>query len=258
MRFLKLYLLTFGVALQIQSSFAANAETEASPKETAEQATQQGVTAKSLPQPGSLHYQQLHEKIAGGQASLAEIRIALTERDPMILSNVMQALYAMRWHRGVLKLLSGLWSIEREKYPELAWEEIGEAPARVALASTISRIKNVKTKTYLEYIRGCVGHEEQLSSSQAIIGLGFNGHPDDLPTLKAHSAGNNVYVAQSAITGLGLFGSLQARDTLIDLLRSFKETNRGALIKDVLKQAYKWPPPPQYNPLPENNNASLN
>lgn len=230
---------------------APSGATERKPKAPVEEAgNQTAAVANKAPQPGSRQYEILHKKIASGNASLAEVRMALSEPEPLILSNVMQALYSMRWHRGVLRLLEGLWTLEQEKYPELAWTEIGQAPTRIALASTINRIKIVNTAPYQDYIRQYINSEDNLIGAQAAVGLGFNGDPKDLPSLQKLGGGENAYIAQSAITGLGLFGSHQARDALIELLQSFKETNRGQLIREVLKHAYKWPPPPQYNPLP--------
>lgn len=206
--------------------------------------------AKQLPVPDSAQYRALHEKIAYGKASLAEIRMALTESNPLALVNVMQALYAMKWHRGVLHLLDGLWTGDKERYPELAWPEIESAPTRIALASTINRVRIMNTKPQLDYIRQYVDSDDRLIAAQVAVALGFNGDAKDLDTLKNYSAGDNAYIAQSAITGLGLFGSEQAQNVLIDLLQRYKDSNRGNLIKEVLKRGYDWPPAPMMNPLP--------
>lgn len=206
--------------------------------------------ARQLPAPDSAHYRALHEKIAYGKASLAEIRMALTEPNHLALLNVMQALYAMKWHRGVIHLLNGLWTGDKERYPELAWKEIEDAPTRIALASTINRVRVTNTKPQLDYIRQFIDNDDRLIGAQVAVALGFNGDAKDLDTLKNYSAGDNPYIAQSAITGLGLFGSEQAQNVLIDLLQRYKETNRGELIKEVLKRGYDWPAAPKMNPLP--------
>ena len=213
--------------------------------------------AKQLPEPNSAQYKVLHQKIAYGKASLAEIRMALTENNSLALANVMQALYAMRWHRGVIHLLNGLWELDKDKYPELAWKEIEIAPTRIALASTLNRIRIVGTEPYLDYIRQHIDSDNNLIGAQVAVALGFNGESKDLEVLEKYSAGDNPYIAQSAITGLGLFGSEQAQNILITLLGQFKESNRGNLIREVLQQGYKWPPAPLTNPLPQDQ-ASAN
>ena len=54
--------------------------------------------------------------------------------------------------------------------------------------------------------------------------------------------GDDVYVAQSAITGLALMANNQARDVLIELGKKYARDARGQLIREVLKKAYHWPP----------------
>ena len=57
------------------------------------------------------------------------------------------------------------------------------------------------------------------------------------------SDGDNHYVAQSAITGLSLFGGERARDVLIELAEKHRGTPRGDLMVEMLRKAYRWSPP---------------
>ncbi len=187
-------------------------------------------------------YAYLRSKIAYGQASLAEVRRALRETDPYALSNTVHALFAMRWHRGVIHLLNGMWAMDRGKYPELAWELVSKPPVRIALASTINRIRIVHTEEFLAYIRNYKNDDEEFNRAQVSVALGFNGAHQDLSYLQAMCDGNNHYVAQSAVTALSLFGGNKARDILIELSEKHQDTPRGDFMKQMLRKAYHWPP----------------
>lgn len=187
-------------------------------------------------------YVELRRVIIYGQAKLGEVRRALTENDPAALSNTVHALYAMRWHRGVVHLLNGMWLLDKEKYPELAWELIAKPPVRIAIASTINRVKIVKTEPYQNYMRAHQHSLHEFNRAQVSVGLGFNGDPQDLPYLREMADGENHYVAQSAITALSIFSGEKARDVLDELAQKHSDSPRGDLMRDLLKQAYDWPP----------------
>ncbi len=187
-------------------------------------------------------YVKLRQKITYGRATLADARRAMTDPDPISLSNTIHALYTMRQHRGVIHLLDGMWTIDEAKYPDLSWEHIARPPARIALASTLNRIRIVRTEIYIDYVRAHKNDPHEFNRAQVAVALGFNGHLDDLAYLEAKSDGDNHYVAQSAITGLSLFGGKRARNILIKLAEKYRGTSRGDLMKEMLRQAYRWPP----------------
>ncbi len=189
-----------------------------------------------------INYRYLQSKIAYGQATLAETRKALADPDPYSLSNTVHALFSMRWQRGTIHLLNAMWAMDREKYPGLAWDLIAEPPVRIALASTINRIRIVHTEEYQAYIRAFKDDPEEFNRAQVSVALGYNGATGDLPYLQAMANGENHYVAQSAITALSVFGGDQARDILIKLLERHHDTPRGDLMQQMLKKAYHWPP----------------
>jgi hypothetical protein len=197
-------------------------------------------------------YTRLRQKITYGRAMLADARRALTDPDPVSLSNTIHALYTMRQHRGVIHLLDGMWAIDEAKFPELAWQQIARPPARIALASTLNRIRIVRTETYINYVRAHKDDAHEFNRAQVAVALGFNAHLDDLSYLEAMSDGDNHYVAQSAITGLSLFGGKQARNILIKLADKYRGTSRGDLMTEMLRQAYRWPPPKPVPPATEN------
>lgn len=187
-----------------------------------------------------VNYDRLRTRITYGQAKLAEVFQALTEQDVGALTNTVHALYSMRWHRGVTSLLDDLWLIKKEKRPELAWELLAKPPVRIALASTINRIKTFETHEYLEYIRAHQDDAHEFHRAQVVIALGFNGDPKDVPYLKKMADGDNHYVAQTAITGLALMNDSAAKHALVELLKKYDGDNRGDLIQEVLIKAYNW------------------
>ncbi len=176
-------------------------------------------------------YDTLRRKITYGNATLAEVRRALTEDDPAALTNTVHALYSMRWHRGVFKLLYDLWELKRNKYPEINWKEIEKPPVRLALASTLNRIQISDTKVFQDYIRSFEDHKHEFIRAQVVVALGFNGDRDDIPYFRSMITGENDYVAQSAITGLGLMNNNEARDALLEL----RDVYPG-----ILREAYGW------------------
>ena len=178
-------------------------------------------------------------KIVYGNASLAEVRQALADPDVANLTNTMHALYSMRWHRGVFKLLYKMWEFDSENYPELNWKEIRKEPVRLALASTLNRIQISDTKIFQDYIRSFKNHEHEFVRAQVTVALGFNGDPEDIAYLREMAEGNNDYVAQTAIAGLGLMNNDEAKNALIELGKRYQKTERGAVINGMLRDGYK-------------------
>lgn len=190
----------------------------------------------------TINYELLHKKIAYGKASLADVRKALTDTNASALTNTIHALYSMRGHRGVYNLLFDMWKLNKNKYPELAWEKISNPPARIALASTINRIQIINTDEYKDYIRSFKDDKHEFHLAQVVVSLGFNGAPDDVEYIKTMADGPNHYVAQSAITALAIMGGNFARNAMIELYNSHKNTQRGELLETLLLQAYEWRP----------------
>ena len=198
-----------------------------------------------LPLKKNANYPLLKQRIIHGRATLAEVRQALTEQDAASLTNTVHALYSMRWHRGVFKLLYNMWMWrhQQDTYPELNWESIGKAPVRIALASTLNRIQIADTKIFQDYIRSFKHHEHEFIRAQVVVALGFNGDPADIAYLQSQVDADNHYVTQSAVTGLALMGGEQAREALIALWEKHQDNARGALILGLLRDAYSWQPP---------------
>lgn len=210
-------------------------------------AEQNPAAGPTPPKPASIphhavNYRFLQRKITFGQATLAEVRQALTDNDTGNITNTLHALYSMRWHRGVIHLLYEMWDLKKGKYPELAWDIIDKAPARIALASTICRIQITGTGKYLQYIRSHENDKNEFNRAQVVIALGLNGDAADVDYIKKMADGDNVYVAQSAITALSLVGHKKASDAMIDLWFKYRGTPRGNLIQELLRQAYNLTP----------------
>lgn len=182
---------------------------------------------------------QLLLKVTQGSARLTDVEQLLSNTDDVAaLTNALHALYSMRWHRGVNNLLDDIWAGNRNKYPGLAWDALNKIPARIALASTINRIRIFNTQEYKEYIYAHKYDEHEFHRAQAVISLGLNGDPADIPYLQEMAEGNNVYVAQSAITALGLLVHPKSKEALIALSKKFHDDERGQLIREVFKKAY--------------------
>jgi len=188
------------------------------------------------------HFDALHSKIASGTASFKEIRQALSDRNVAALTNTVHALYSMRIHRHVHKLLYDMWNLKKEKHPDLSWDLIAKAPTRIALASTINRIQISETHEYKDYIRSHKYDDHEFHRAQVVVALGLNGDPVDVPYLKEMGSSDNNYVIQSAITGLAFMNNIQARDALVNIWKEFQEDPRADLILGVLAKAYDWVP----------------
>jgi len=203
-----------------------------------------GETAPPATPPTQAEYADLRHKITYGDATLADVRRALTERDPAALTNTVHALYSMRWHRGVITLIHALWGLNKDLYPEISWDLIEKPPVRIALASTLNRIEAPNTTEFKAYIRAHENDEHEFHRAQVVVALGLGGDPADVPYVEKMAAGDNAYVTQSAITGLGLMTNPQARDALIRLQEKFRTDPREPLIAEILQKAYHWPEKP--------------
>jgi HEAT repeat protein len=190
----------------------------------------------------SVDYEALRHKITYSQASLADVYTALSATDAQTLTNIVYALYSMRWLRGVQFVLDDLWILKKEKHPEFNWGLLQKAPVRLALASTLNRIRIIETDDYLEYIRAHKLDDDEFNRAQVVIALGFNGDPVDIDYLKSMADSDNHYVVQSAVTSLAIFGGMQARNMMIDLWKKHGDSPRGKLILELLDKSYKWRP----------------
>ena len=185
-------------------------------------------------------YDVLREKITFGSANFSEVREALTEPDILNLTNTLHALYSMRWHRAVLHLLQNIWERKREKYPELAWDLLEKIPPRIALASTINRIRIFNTDEYKAYIRSHRYADHEFVRAQVVVSLGLNGDPDDVDYLVKMVNSSNHYVEQTAMTSLALMGHVRAKEAMITLEDEYRDEPRGKLLRELLKKAYQW------------------
>ena len=185
-------------------------------------------------------YDVLREKITFGNANFSEVREALTEPDILNLTNTLHALYSMRWHRAVLHLLQNISERKREKYTELAWDLLEKIPPRIALASTINRIRIFNTDEYKAYIRSHRYADHEFVRAQVVVSLGLNGDPDDVDYLVKMVNSSNHYVVQTAMTSLALMGHVRAKEAMITLEDEYRDEPRGKLLRELLKKAYQW------------------
>ena len=204
-----------------------------------------------------IDYQSLRYKITYSSATYADVLKSLTEKNVGGLTNTMHALYSMRWHRRVYRLLYDLWEMKKESYPDFAWEELEKPPVRIALASTIFRMNSLDTMNqpdlhkFKNFIREFKYDEHEFIRAQVIVSLGLAGDPEDVDYIKEMASGDNHYVTQSAITGLGLMNNKKASDALIEIYKKFKDDARSDLILEMLAKAYDLHPtnvPPEEQP----------
>lgn len=179
-----------------------------------------------------------YEKILYGKANLADIRLALTDKDIGRLTNTIHALYNYRWHRGVTNLLNDMWSMKKENAPEISWQLFEKVPVKLALASTINRIKIFNTEEYKNYLHEHKYDTHEFHRAQVIIALSFNGDPKDVDYISEMADGDNHYVAQTAISALGIMNGEKAKKALGNLWKEYRESSKGKLIEEVLKNAY--------------------
>lgn len=187
-------------------------------------------------------YPRLQQKIRQGSASLREVKLALTDPDAGSLTNAVHALYAMRGHRGVRLLADDLWALQKDRHPGLAWDLLEKAPVRIALASTLNRIKVFNTDEQKAYIRAHKFDEHEFHRAQVVFALGVNGDPADIEYIKSMAEGENHYVAQSAISGLALMGGEAARDALAEIWRDSRGAPRGELARAMIEKVYNVTP----------------
>jgi len=187
------------------------------------------------------YFQERYQKIVTGQATVSDVREALTDRNVAALTNTLHGLFAMRYHRGVLYLLEALWKGQTDNYPELAWDQLNKTPTRLALASTLNRIYIGHTDEYIDFIRAHKDETHEFHLAQVAIGLGLHGDPADVDYLKDLASGDNVYIVQTSLTGLSLMNNPRARDALIEIEQQFQDDPRARLAAELLRKAYNWP-----------------
>jgi HEAT repeat protein len=115
-------------------------------------------------------------------------------------------------------------------------------PPRIALASTINRVKIFRTEEYKALIRSHRYADHEFIRAQVVVALGLNGDPDDVEYLTEMADSENHYVIQSAITSLALLGHPKAKEAMITLMEKYANGPRGRLLRELLQQAYHWQP----------------
>ncbi len=183
-------------------------------------------------------FRKLYDKIYSGKATLKQVTQALATKDTTQMVNAIHALYAMKWHIGVNKLLYKMWRLEVDETPDINWELIKQAPVRIALASTINRINMLKSKAFRDYIRSFKYDDNDLVRGQVLVALGLNGDPVDVPYLEEMADSNNRYLTQIGVSSLAFMGNSTAKESLISLAKKHYDTPRGKLILGVLSRAY--------------------
>lgn len=196
---------------------------------------------QSSPINSNLRFQQLYRKVVTGEATLAEIRELLTDKNVAGLTNTLHGLYTMRYHRGVIHLLDSLWQENKTLYPELSWDLLAKTPIRIALASTLNRIYIGQTREYIDFIREHMDEEHEFHLAQVAIALGLNGDPADVDYLEHLASGDKVYIVQTSMSALALMNNPKARDALIVIEKEFSNDPRSKLATELLWQAYRWP-----------------
>lgn len=184
-------------------------------------------------------FYKLRQQIISGNAGVVEVKEALLYPNKQELTNLMHSLFAMKWHRGVHGLLDKLWELDSESLPNLNWDLFSEPPVRIALASTINRIKaNLGGTEYRNYIRKFKYDSNSFIRAQSIVALGLNQNPNDIPYLVEMAESSDDYLIQVSISALAFMSHNQARDALKTLAKKYYNTPRGELIEDVLLKAY--------------------
>lgn len=212
------------------------------PIDTTEQQPAQEADARPATTRDVSEYQQLYRLIVYGQANFNQVHTALKSDDVGELVNTIHALYSMRWLRGVNNILNAMWEMDQKAFPELNWDKIKLTPVRIAIASTINRIKILDTREYKDFIRQHKYDDHEFHRAQVVVALGLNQDPVDIAYLQEMAEGDNIYVSQSAITSLALMNNEQARESLIKLANKYKDSPRGQLVMEVLKKAYDMVP----------------
>ena len=103
-------------------------------------------------------------------------------------------------------------------------------------------LKIVDTDDQKEYIRAHKYDNHEFHRAQVVVALGINGDIDDLEYIKEMAMADNHYVAQSAISGLGLMGGEQAKYALAEVWKAHQNTKRGELAKSLIQKIYKETP----------------
>lgn len=187
-------------------------------------------------------FQQLYKLIVYGQANFNQVQAALKTEDAGEMVNIVHALYSMRWLRGVNNMLQAMWEMDQQAYPDLNWEKIKLTPVRIAIASTINRIRILDTREYKAFIREHKYDDHEFHRAQVVVALGLNQDPADVDYLYEMADGDNIYVSQSAITSLALMGNDPGKEALIKLANKHRDSPRGQLVMEVLKKAYDMVP----------------
>ncbi len=185
-----------------------------------------------------LSYQDIYQLIYTGRARLSQVQWALGSGNTTQLINVMHALYAMRGHSGVYRMLYRMWRLAMDDDPDINWTLIKQAPVRIALASTINRIDILESRDLRDYIRSFKYDDLDVNRGQTLAALGLNGDPVDIPYLQETADSDNVYLTQIAVAALGFMSNSGARDALTTLARKHYKTPRGDLILGVLERVY--------------------
>lgn len=197
-------------------------------------------------QPSSVQFaepiQVLRDRIANGNASIADIKRAIIIGKPGDVANVLSALYNMRADPMVRSLLFDMWREVKTGRADLPWEKLQHPVIRTALAAVMNRIAAGTIPEFMDYLHSQAGSDIDLVRAQVALALGMTGYLEDVPLLKQYAEGESDYVAKSAILGLGYVYQDEAKQVLIGLHEKYKGSARGVYARGMLREAYQWKP----------------
>lgn len=199
------------------------------------------------------HYDGLRQTIMQSKATIPTIVEALEQPYQLGVANTLYALHKMHFFRPVHHLMDALWQNNQSKYPNVNWAAINSDNGRIALATTLMRVKVKNTEEYIQYIRTHQDSEDPQVLSQVGMALGFNADINDLPYLERLAESDTPKIAEGAITGLSTFQGNKAKRVMIGLAKKYDGTARGKFLKQMLRDFYSWPPMQPYeaqSPLP--------
>jgi len=206
-----------GLSIWLVAGLALSGCDRSEPPATSTQAQEPKTTTLAKTPWAREKFAQQREKIRRATATLANIKVALADPDPMGLTNSILLLYLMREDPVVAQLLSAMWRMEKTQHPNLPWDRLRSPAARVALAHTLARTDTSLAAGYVDFIRVHMDHTDPFVRAQAAVALGFVGTEADIPSLQRLAAGDSPYDSQSAIKALAIRGSEQARIALVEL-----------------------------------------
>lgn len=132
------------------------------------------------------------------------------------------------------KLLSDIWEVRKDRYPEFAWKYLGLPSVRIQLAGTLGQCYP-SDRRYYKYVVRMLNSSNSEWREKAVGVIGFLGGSNDIGVLSKMAMSEDQQLAWTAIWAIGNIGGERAEKALKAIEGRYMNEGNEVLLKIIRK-----------------------